>query len=179
MNRIDPNYNLSKIIPLKSSNSQESMLLKRTDSLDNKNREQQTNQNQEDISEPKIPSATIISGQDLNKQFDSYASVKTYAAGFFNIALVTTNAVQLKQLITPTPPDITDGLTILLIACVCMSILLQIIVSVILVFMAKQSEFVDDEKRDALVKSNNWATILISAVSIINVLLIFLLVFNE
>lgn len=168
MNRIDPKYSLTKIIPLKSSNSQESILLKRTDSLENKNREQQTTQNQEVSDEPKIPSVTI-SGQDLNKQFDSYASVKTYAAGFFNIALVTTNAVQLKQLITPTPSDITDGLTILLIASVCMSILLQIIVAVILVFMAKQSEFVDDEKRDALVKSNNWATILISAVSIINV----------
>lgn len=120
------------------------------------------------LDDPEKPRPVNMNDRDLNKQFDSYASVKTYATGFFNLALLTTNAVQLKQLLSTTSLS-SNGLNILLVTCVCLSLLLQVAVALLLIFLAKQSEFVDEEKRKTLVRGNNWATLLISTVSILNV----------
>lgn len=139
-----------------------------------------SNENRTNENETTTAAGQAVCDRDLNERFNSYASVKTYANGFFNLALVTTNAVQLKQLIEPMPTaTITQAspssqvndrpLNVMLITFVCMSLLLQLVVAVLLVFLARRDEFVDEAKRMAIVRGNNWATLLISTVSIINI----------
>ena len=102
----------------------------------------------------------------LNKVFDSYATKKTIATGFFNLALVATNFAQMKYLIAKA---IWTGLNITLLTFVCLSLFLQFALGTLLVFLAKQGEFIDEEKRDQLIRSNNWATLIALAISIINI----------
>jgi hypothetical protein len=102
----------------------------------------------------------------LSKAFNSYASKKTYATGFFNLALVTTNFSQIKFLITI---NNWIPLNIVLVSFVGVSIILQFSLAILLIFLVKQGEFVDDEKRDQLIRNNNWATIIILTISIINI----------
>ena len=107
----------------------------------------------------------------LTDIFNSYATKKTFATGFFNLALVATNFAQMKSLISPTQGRTTvwNALNIVLMTFIVVSLFLQIIVGVLLVFLAKQGEFIDEEKRNQLIRSNNGTTLLVVAISIINI----------
>lgn len=106
----------------------------------------------------------------LSNIFDSYATRKTYATGMFNLALIATNFTQMKHIIAVTPSlgqlSITNGILLIF---VCVSLLLQLLLNIILVFLAKHGEFYDEEKREQLIKSNNAVTLIVLAISIINV----------
>ena len=86
--------------------------------------------------------------------------------GFFNLALVTSNAAQMKYLISKAQ---WNGLNITMLTFVCISLLLQFVLGVLLVFLAKQGEFVDEDKRNSLIRSNNFATLLSLAITIVNI----------
>jgi hypothetical protein len=106
----------------------------------------------------------------LSNIFDAYATKKTYATGLFNLALIATNFTQLKQIITSTAT--LDQLSItnsVVLASVCISLLFQLLLVVVLVILAKHGEFYDDEKREQLIKGNNLVTLLVLAISVINV----------
>lgn len=107
----------------------------------------------------------------LTDIFNSYATRKTLATGFFNLALVATNFAQMKSLIAPTQGRTTTWtpLNIVLMTFIGLSLLLQFIVGILLVFLAKQGEFIDEEKRNRLIRKNNGATLLVVAISIINI----------
>lgn len=45
----------------------------------------------------------------------------------------------------------------------------KFVAGVVLVFLAKNSEFIDEEKREQLIRSNNFVTLLIVTISVINV----------
>ena len=107
-----------------------------------------------------------IDVEKLSKAFNSYSSKKTYATGFYNLALVTTNFSQIKFLITI---NNWIPLNIILVSFVGFSIVLQFSLAILLIFLVKQGEFVDEEKRDQLIRSNNWATVIILTISIINI----------
>lgn len=106
---------------------------------------------------------------NMVKQFNSFATKKTIATGFFNIALVTTNFAQLKQIITVSKSPPWPPLSIVLMTFICTSLFLQFVVAIMLVFLAKQGEFIDEEKRNQLIRSNNITTILVLIVTIINI----------
>jgi hypothetical protein len=107
-----------------------------------------------------------IDVEKLSKAFNSYSSKKTYATGFFNLALVTTNFSQIKFLITI---NNWIPLNIVLVTFVGISIVLQFSLAILLIFLVKQGEFVNDEKRDQLIRNNNWATVIVLTISIINI----------
>lgn len=101
--------------------------------------------------------------------FDSYATKKTFATSFFNLALIATNFTQLKHLISISQTGELGTLNTVILLCVIISLVLQVVVGAVLVFLAKNREFIDDEKRDQLIRSNNTVTLLIVTVSILNV----------
>lgn len=105
----------------------------------------------------------------LSNVFDSYATKKTFATGFFNLALIATNFKDLKELLMIQHANGWSNLQMTLLTLVCLSLVLQFIVGVVLVFLAKNGEFIDREKREILIRKNNLATLLVLAISIINV----------
>lgn len=102
----------------------------------------------------------------LTNIFNSYATKKTYATGFFNLALVATNFAQMKQLITLAK---WVPLNIVLLTFVCVSLLFQFVVAILLIFLAKSDEFIDENKRNQLIRSNTGTTILVLIISVINI----------
>ena len=124
---------------------------------------------------------------NLANIFNAFSTKKTYATGFFNLALIATNISQAKKLfmtqqqqsIFPSPLNaaldtykmslnIVDSV---LIAFISVSLLLQLLVGVLLIFLARRAhnDFLSEEKREDLIKSNNSITCLVLAISIINV----------
>lgn len=59
--------------------------------------------------------------------FDSYATKKTYAASFFNLALIANNFTELKQLIDLAGRERLGVTNIVVLMFVCISILLQVV----------------------------------------------------
>ena len=107
--------------------------------------------------------------KNLNSTFNSFSSKKAYATGLLDLALITTNFAQLKQLIQSKKSAQWEVLDIIVIICVCFSLLLQFLCGAVLVFSAKQFEFTDENKRDASVKLNNMLTLLILVITILNI----------
>lgn len=60
-------------------------------------------------------------------------------------------------------------LNIVVMSCIGLSLLLQFLVSIIIVFLSKQGEFIDETKRNGLIRGNNLLTFLVLVVSILNV----------
>jgi len=108
----------------------------------------------------------LLDLKGLTDIFNSYATKKTYATGFFNIAMVATNFAQMKQLITK---DTWNAINIVIMTFIGLSLILQFLVAILLVFLAKQGEFIDENKRNQLIRSNNFATILVLIISVINI----------
>ena len=106
----------------------------------------------------------------LSNIFDSYATKNTFATGFFNMALIASNFNELKELVSMERDETGwSGVDITLLVLVCISLLLQFTVGIVLVFLAKNGEFIDEDKREMLIRNNNAATLLVITVSIINV----------
>lgn len=61
------------------------------------------------------------------------------------------------------------SINIVILTFVCLSLVLQFLVAVVLVFLAKSGEFIDEEKRNQLIRNNNGVTILVLIISIINI----------
>lgn len=113
----------------------------------------------------------LIDIKTLTTIFNSYSTNKTIAQGFFNISLLTSNFAQMKQLIYP-PRSF--GATWPPLAITCMvfigcSLLLQFVLAVMLVFMAKNGEFLDDNKRNMLIHSNNISMVIVIFITILNI----------
>jgi ABC-type sugar transport system permease subunit len=103
--------------------------------------------------------------------FNSFATKKTFSTSLFNIALIATNIAQIKQLAAPSggrKPN-WSAINIVCLVFVCLSLFLQFIVAFVLAFLAKQGEFIDDDARNRLIRSNNFATILVLIISVINI----------
>ena len=119
--------------------------------------------------------------EHLANIFNTFSTKKTYATGFFNLALIATNISQIKKLFLAQKDSNYQNLNdykvswqvidILLIVFVSISLVLQVLVGVLLVFLARRhhGEFLNDEKREDLIKNNNSVTCLVLAISIINV----------
>lgn len=118
--------------------------------------------------------------ENLASIFNTFSTNKTYATGFFNLALIATNISQIKKLflkqnefkpLLDTYKISWNVIDITLIAFVSLSLILQIFVGVLLIFLARRShgEFLNEDKREELIKNNNSITCLVLAISIINV----------
>lgn len=103
--------------------------------------------------------------------FNSFATRKTISIGFFNVALVATNVAQIKQIAKPADgtPANWSPINIVILVFVCISLVLQFLVAIVLFLLAKAGEFIDDQARARLIRSNNLATILVLIISVINI----------
>ena len=118
--------------------------------------------------------------EHLANIFNTFSTKKTYATGFFNLALIASNICEIKKLFL-LEKDSNANLNsykiswsvidIILIVMVSLSLVLQIFVGVMLIFLARRHhvEFLNEEKREDLIKNNNSVTCLVLAISIINV----------
>ena len=144
---------------------------------------------EKDLQIKKIEGETFLKIENVDLDhladiFNTFSTKKTYATGFFNLALITTNISQIKKLFLiekQTDFNINNKqykidwktIDIILIFFVSLSLLLQIFVGVLLIFLARRfhQDFLTEEKREGLIKNNNSVTCLVLAISIINVLI--------
>jgi nitrogen fixation-related uncharacterized protein len=132
--------------------------------------EQQNKHKKTHVNQQRFINLPNIQLNSLVEIFNTYATRKTFTAGSFNLALIATNFAQLKLLLVPTTGIITwNALNIILLIFICLSLLIQFVIGAGLIFLAKSNEFLDDEKRNQLIKSNNWVTLLVMVVAIINI----------
>jgi ABC-type sugar transport system permease subunit len=103
--------------------------------------------------------------------FNSFATKKTFSTSLFNVALVATNVAQIKQICAPSGGRLPtwNAINIVCLVFVCFSLVLQFLVALVLAFLAKSGEFIDDDSRNRLIRSNNFATILVLIISVINI----------
>jgi hypothetical protein len=124
------------------------------------------------IQPPVLPD-TQQSTIDLNvlgELFNQYATLKTAKIGSLILALMAANFAQLKLIVMPsTGNPHWNAINIILIICVITSLVFQVFIGSGLLFLATRDNFIDDEKRESVIKKNNWVTILVVTVSILNI----------
>ncbi len=105
--------------------------------------------------------------KEIMELWDSYATKKTATAGFFNIALMSSNFVQLKNISKKHHSNYTliDNLTIVAI---CFSLALQFMSGIVMVFLGKNS-IGNDKFKQILIKNNDLVTCMVFAIFIINI----------
>jgi len=117
------------------------------------------------MNEPTNPSGTIDSG---HCSFNRYATKKTLANSSFEIALLVTNAVQLKTLLGNKTNQ--DALWFVGLTLVCISLFIQVINACILVLLGTD-DISKERRQHRLVLLNNFSLILSVLLAIVNVIL--------
>jgi len=118
-----------------------------------------------DIEEPSNPPGTLDHGQST---FNRYATKKTLANSSFEIALLVTNAVQLKTLLSNKTTK--DTLWYVGLSLVCASLFIQVINACILVLMGTD-DISKERRQHRLISLNNISLILSVLLAIVNVVL--------
>jgi uncharacterized membrane protein YvlD (DUF360 family) len=118
-----------------------------------------------DIEEPSNPPGTLDHGQST---FNRYATKKTLANSSFEIALLVTNAVQLKTLLSNKTTK--DTLWYVGLSLVCVSLFIQVINACILVLMGTD-DISKERRQHRLISLNNISLILSVLLAIVNVVL--------
>jgi hypothetical protein len=113
----------------------------------------------------------FIDIKKLVKVFNAYSDNKNIANGFFNISLVASNFSQMKLILFPPGNQVQAWapLAITSLVFVSVSLFLQFLLAFILVFLAKHGEFLDETKRNALIRNNNMATIIVFFITVLNI----------
>ena len=105
--------------------------------------------------------------QDLNSSFNSFSNRKTFTTGLLDLTLLTSNFVQMKNLI------ITNKWTpinVILMMFIIISIGMQISCGVVLIFAARNfDEFTNAKNRRYSIRINNVITLLVLFISILNI----------
>lgn len=104
--------------------------------------------------------------KEIMDLWDTYATKKTATAGFFNLALMSTNFAQLKNL-SRHKIDL-SAVDIIIMVAICISLLLQVLAGVVLVFLGKNT-ISNDKFKMILLKNNDLVTIMVFAIFIINI----------
>ena len=99
---------------------------------------------------------------------NGYATKKTLANSSFEIALIVTNAVQLKTLLQSTPKQ--DTLWYVGLVLVCASLGIQVINACILVLLGTD-DISKERRQHRLVCLNNFSLILTVLLSVVNIVL--------
>lgn len=100
--------------------------------------------------------------------FNRYATKKTLANSSFEVALLVTNAVQLKNLLGNKTQQ--DSLWYIGLTLVCLSLFIQVINACVLVLLGKD-DISKEQKQQRLVSLNNFSLILSVLLAIVNVVL--------
>ena len=100
--------------------------------------------------------------------FNRYATKKTLANSSFEVALLITNAVQLKNLLGNKTQQ--DALWYVGLTLVCLSLFIQVINACVLVLLGKD-DISKEQKQQRLVSLNNFSLILSVLLAIVNIIL--------
>jgi hypothetical protein len=106
--------------------------------------------------------------QKLNNAFKTYSRNKTYAAGLLDMALITTNFTQIKNLINHKQSEM-PFLNILLLSFVALSVILQVSIGIVLIFSTKNVGFAYELERKKILNINNLITVIALIITIINI----------
>jgi hypothetical protein len=119
---------------------------------------------------------------EITSNFDKYVTKKTYISSIFNIVLITTNLQEIKTILAPNDDknvnwsSVFTFYNIILLLLIFISLTLQLLVSVILIKLARQVIKINNknEREDefkSVRKYNSIVTILLILISIINIFL--------
>jgi hypothetical protein len=99
--------------------------------------------------------------------WDAYATKKTATAGFFNLALMSSNFVQLKN-ISKHPHSKYTLIDHITIVAICLSLVLQFMSGIVMVFLGRNS--IGNQKfKQILIKNNDLVTLMVFAIFILNI----------
>ncbi|CAF0716736.1 unnamed protein product [Adineta steineri] len=118
-----------------------------------------------DVDDTTNPRNTLDHGHST---FNRYATKKTLANSSFEIALLVTNAVQLKTLLGNKTTQ--DALWYVGLSLVCVSLFIQVINACILVLMGTD-DISKERRQHRLISLNNFSLILSVLLAIVNVVL--------
>jgi hypothetical protein len=105
----------------------------------------------------------------INETISSFATNKTFATGLLDIALISTNFQQLKQVILSKKDVPFDTIELVVMFSICLSLILQLICGIFLVFSTRSTDFIDELEMENNVKNNNLITFLILLITILNI----------
>ncbi|CAH1784376.1 unnamed protein product [Owenia fusiformis] len=114
-----------------------------------------------------VPDVAIdsVDGKDEGLKINQYALKKTIAEGMLDIALLMSNACQLKSLLQAGPDHEFYYFQLVMLL---MSIVLQVFTGFILLYIGK-TDITEKSKEKSLERWNNISTMMIFAVTVINV----------
>ena len=105
----------------------------------------------------------------INETISSFATNKTFATGLLDIALISTNFQQLKQVILSKKDQPFDTIELVVMFSICLSLILQLICGIFLVFSTRSNDFIDELEMENNIKNNNLITFLILLITILNI----------
>lgn len=106
---------------------------------------------------------------DLTNIFNAHSTKKTFTTGLLDLALIATNFTQMKQLIITTRTTQWHVLDIVLMFSICISLILQFLCGIFLVFSTKQEDFNDEQKRSISIKNNHTITLFVLSITVVNI----------
>ncbi len=104
----------------------------------------------------------------INTMLSSYSAKKSVATGLLDLALISNNFSQIKQLIVARSNNPWQAEDIVLMFAICLSVILQFVSGVIMLMSAKQ-EFLDEKMINELINRNNLVIVLFLAITILNI----------
>lgn len=128
--------------------------------------------NEEDLTTKQAEATNFVGMEKFNikeimDMWDMYATKKTATAGFFNIALMTSNLAQLNLKIKVKKLEY-SLMDFVLITAVLISLFLQVLAGIVFVFLGKNT--IGNEKiKRLLVKNNDLVTLMVFAIFLINI----------
>ena len=104
----------------------------------------------------------------LNKSFNTFSARKAYATGLLDLALITTNFAQIKQILTSKKTHEWLLLDIFLVVIIGLSLILQFFCGFVLLFSTRTKEFIDEDERKKNLRKDNAFTFLILIITVLN-----------
>ena len=105
---------------------------------------------------------------EIMDMWDMYATKKTATAGFFNIALMTSNLAQLNMKIKVQKLEY-SLMDFVVVGAVLISLLLQVLAGIVMVFLGKNKLAENEKIKRMLVKNNDMVTLMVFAIFLINI----------
>lgn len=113
--------------------------------------------------------------KDIIKSFNRYATKKSLAQGFLDLALLFANIAQLKEI---QKRDERDAVYYSAVVAISISLFLQILVGFVIAAVGKLN-YGDDKRRKLVEKLNDIITLMLFLITIVNVIISMLWVFTD
>jgi hypothetical protein len=120
------------------------------------------------VSKNQQPSSNDPYLTNVNNTFNAYATKRTFATGLLDLALMSKNFTQGKQIMVAKRANAWQTSDVVLVLSIGLSVLLQFGTGAVMLFTAKQ-EFLDEAKMTEIMARNNLVIFLFLAITVINI----------